>query len=189
MSSGQPLPTHTADGRPIDPAWDRTPKLKMLSLVFALLGVLCGIVSDHAGLSRSVECAFEPALAAQMREESAGHPAVLALREIGRLGRDLGHWWTDWLKPEDDKTRRRPNQPDDADVLPPERSGTLRLAGPLLLLVGWILVFHVWIRPRVAFRADFPKLWSSSIVTRLVLGIFDFVFFGSFGSVVAFYFL
>lgn len=189
MSAGRPLPTHTADGRVLDPAFDRAPRLRMLSIAFSLLGVLCGVVADRAGLSRVATCAFEPALAAELREEGAGHPAVELLREVGRMGTDLRRWWNGWLQPDEDDGRRRARPRPEPEVLPGERSGSLRLSGPLLLLVGWLLVFHVWIRPRVAFRADFPGLWSSSILTRLVLGGFDLAFFGSYGSVVAFFFL
>ncbi len=189
MSAGQPLPSHTADGRPFDPSLDREPRLRMLSVVFSLLGILCGIVADHAGLSRATACAFDPALAAQLRQDSADHPAVELLREVGRLGAALGRWWDGWLQPEEDAPRRRGVAPADANGMPPERSGGQRIWGPFALLVGWILVFHVWIRPRVAFRADFPKLWSSSVVTRIALALCDLAFFGSFGSVVAFFFL
>lgn len=183
-------PTHTADGRPIDPRYDREPRLRLLSAAFAIVGILAGLAADWPRYRLMAASLGDPDLAAERREEVFGHPTVAAIRGLESAGRDIKAWWDGWLSDRDEEkgtvSRKVEVEPDRPA---PARAGTWRLAGPLVTLILYILLFHLFARPRAAFAADFYKMWSTSITTRVGLGLVDFWFAGSFASVSIYWFL
>jgi hypothetical protein len=180
--------THTADGRVLDPRYDREPKLRALSIAAAILGIIIGLAYDRPGYRLCRQGIDDPAAAAAVRGEAFDHPMVQLLRGAEHLGQEAAAWWGGFLSERDESGGKSRKLITPRPAIPGAREGSMRLWGPLATFLMYLLVFHVWFRPNAAYRADFPKLWSQSVLTRVFFGLVDAVFFGSLGSVTAYFF-